>query len=418
MRTTSASTFLARAAYAACFVTLLGGCELIAAVDRSLIDEATGGGGNPTAGGGGSGATGGGGNPTTGGGGTGATGGGGDGGGGAPPECTMPSECPNAPECQTATCNNEMCGVENVASGMTCTTGVCDGNGACVECLKDGDCTAPDTCDVATNNCVAPGCMNGMMNGDETDVDCGGSCNPCANGDMCGASDDNCVSGNCAGGTCAACAGPADCPTDEYCDMGVCVADKANGAACDAATGDAGGDSTCSSGFCETVGGGSKLCCNVACEGDCRSCSNADTGQANGTCADATVGEDPRDQCSDGDCTTGVCAAGGTCGVEAAGFDCGAGPMCMGDALKPQDECNASGTCVAGSPGPCMNNYSCDMTSCFTTCAAQNECAMGSYCILGTAMGTMNTCAVKKATGACNENFECLDDTCTANLCE
>jgi hypothetical protein len=33
-------------------------------------------------------------------------------------------------------------------------------------------------------------------------------------------------------------------------------------------------------------------------------------------------------------------------------------------------------------------------------------------------MGTPNTCAVKKATGACNENFECLDDTCTANLCE
>lgn len=46
---------------------------------------------------------------------------------------------------------------------------------------------------------LPPPCQNGEMDGDESDVDCGGSCDPCAAGDSCLTRDD-CDSGVCASG--------------------------------------------------------------------------------------------------------------------------------------------------------------------------------------------------------------------------
>ncbi|MCD6497051.1 MAG: hypothetical protein J7M25_01960, partial [Deltaproteobacteria bacterium] len=53
-----------------------------------------------------------------------------------------------------------------------------------------------------TNNTNNSTCSNGVKDGTETDVDCGGSdCDPCDNGKACvGASD--CVSGSCVNGVC------------------------------------------------------------------------------------------------------------------------------------------------------------------------------------------------------------------------
>src|SRR4051794_13788156 len=48
-----------------------------------------------------------------------------------------------------------------------------------------------------------PACTDGKQGGDETDVDCGGGCPPCAMGQGC-AEPGDCLSGICAGGTCAA----------------------------------------------------------------------------------------------------------------------------------------------------------------------------------------------------------------------
>jgi hypothetical protein len=52
---------------------------------------------------------------------------------------------------------------------------------------------------------VPPTCSDGVKNGNETDVDCGGAttCGRCANGRTCGAATD-CTSGICTGGTCRA----------------------------------------------------------------------------------------------------------------------------------------------------------------------------------------------------------------------
>ncbi len=51
-----------------------------------------------------------------------------------------------------------------------------------------------------TNN-TAPGCANGQKDGFETDMDCGGTCNPCAQGKSC-AKNIDCSTVNCINGTC------------------------------------------------------------------------------------------------------------------------------------------------------------------------------------------------------------------------
>ncbi|MBX3204529.1 MAG: DUF1554 domain-containing protein [Labilithrix sp.] len=53
-----------------------------------------------------------------------------------------------------------------------------------------------------SDGAVAPKCSDGVANGNETDVDCGGSCAPCARGKLCGGSSD-CVAGTgCERGVC------------------------------------------------------------------------------------------------------------------------------------------------------------------------------------------------------------------------
>ncbi len=143
------------------------GCELIATVDRSLIQDAVGGSGGLGGSGGGTG---------------GST-------GGAGGSTCVPEQCEGVDEdCRVRACDeNDECVFENVALGSTCTgTGdetVCDGDGNCVECNVTADCDGDDLCD--QNLCVPAGCVDGELGGDETDIDCGGSCPPCVNGDDC-----------------------------------------------------------------------------------------------------------------------------------------------------------------------------------------------------------------------------------------
>ncbi|MFT4038435.1 MAG: hypothetical protein QM692_09665 [Thermomicrobiales bacterium] len=56
----------------------------------------------------------------------------------------------------------------------------------------------------------APTCSDGIRNGTETDIDCGGSCPRCPNGKTCQGTRD-CETGLCAGGSCAVCNVDEDC---------------------------------------------------------------------------------------------------------------------------------------------------------------------------------------------------------------
>src|SRR5262249_33675611 len=70
-------------------------------------------------------------------------------------------------------------------AGMVCNQGgghFCDGSGTCVQCLVNADCPGGATC--SAGSCV-PTCVDGVKDGAETDVDCGGTCAPCAPGKNC-----------------------------------------------------------------------------------------------------------------------------------------------------------------------------------------------------------------------------------------
>jgi hypothetical protein len=155
---------------------------------------------------------------------------------GACVQCLTASTCPGQDtECQSRACTNGACGVANQPKGTplqaqiagdcrsaqcdgagnptvvnddadvpvdgndctkdVCTNGVpsnppaaaealcaqnggkvCDGKGACVECASNADC-ASQLC--ANGACLAGSCKDGVQNGSETGVDCGGSCAPC-----------------------------------------------------------------------------------------------------------------------------------------------------------------------------------------------------------------------------------------------
>jgi hypothetical protein len=101
--------------------------------------------------------------------------------------CTMPS-------CDTTGATVQSPGLAGVPCTMIGTTGRCDGTGRCVQCLTSTDCARGAPC--VKHQCAASTCTDGQRDGDETDVDCGGTCAPCANARACGI-DQDCLSDDC-----------------------------------------------------------------------------------------------------------------------------------------------------------------------------------------------------------------------------
>jgi hypothetical protein len=86
-----------------------------------------------------------------------------------------------------------------------------DCGGSCRACIGGAACTAPSDCDTHACNgtCAQPTCSDGLRDGLETDVDCGTNCEPCAS-DMKCAIDTDCASGQCG-------AAPSCSPDDLFC---------------------------------------------------------------------------------------------------------------------------------------------------------------------------------------------------------
>ena len=241
----------------------------------------------------------------------------------------------------------------------------------------------------SSSGSTGPTCDDGELNGDESDVDCGGSCSPCDPGQACGGPAD-CADGVCSGGACAVAAcddgvqnqdesatdcggacGP-NCPLGSTCnDGGDCVTSSCVGGQCaepscsDGANNGAETDVDCGGPECDPCPGGGG-CLE---DGDCLSldCNG-------GTCAGATCSDNiqnqgesdvdcggPCDGCLPGgscgvadDCDSQVCAAGicqvavcqdGVENGEETGVDCG-GPSC---AKCPQGQgCVNNVDCMSG----------------------------------------------------------------------
>jgi hypothetical protein len=78
------------------------------------------------------------------------------------------------------------------------------GGRRCDPCSPGKTCATGTDCQsaVCTNTvCQAPSCTDQVLNGSETDLNCGGSCSPCAPGKQCSVNDD-CSSGSCLSGIC------------------------------------------------------------------------------------------------------------------------------------------------------------------------------------------------------------------------
>ncbi len=135
---------------------------------------------------------------------------------------------------------------------------------------EDASSEQPDAPDEGATDAPLGPCEDGVRNGRETDVDCGGGeCPACVVGDQC-LSDDDCESEPCVDG----------------------------------------------------------VCCESDCMGPCIACSAAKTGQADGACAFVIAGTDPDSECSGGyGCGLGTCEScqDGVQNGDETWIDCGGG---------------------------------------------------------------------------------------------
>ncbi|MBX3264724.1 MAG: SUMF1/EgtB/PvdO family nonheme iron enzyme [Labilithrix sp.] len=215
---------------------------------------------------------------------------------------------------------------ESCATGDDCRTGVCTGG----------------TCQTATNT-------DGVRNGDETDVDCGGSGGPpCDAGKSCLAD------GDCAGGVCV---------------------DFTCGGATGAGCGGAGALPRCADG--EPCAAGADCASGVCVGGACRPPGPSD-GVKNGGETDVDCGGAHPDPCADGkgcltgdDCESRVCA-GATKTCSAPTYD---------DKVKNGAETDVD--CGGpGAPKKCAAGLTCvDHGDCASDgCGYDKKCAMGASC--------------------------------------
>ena len=190
------------------------------------------------------------------------------------------------------------------SGGDPCANGIQDGDETDVDCggscparCGDGDgCADGDDCDSGVcaddGTCAPPACDDGVQNGDETGVDCGGSCPACDDGRGCNEPSD-CASGVCEDGVCQ----------EPACDDGVQNGDETDvdcGGSCPACDdgGGCGDADDCVSGVCED-----DVCQEPACDDGVRNGDESDV-DCGGSCPGCDTGED----CNDGaDCIDDVC---------------------------------------------------------------------------------------------------------------
>ena len=127
-------------------------------------------------------------------------------------ECVGDTDCMMGEVCVDQTCRTG-CDSDNdcTPQGLLCF----QSGGFCVQCLREQDCGPAESCVRGTCASDEPPppdgglprmCQDGALNGDETDVDCGGTtCPTCAGGQACVA-DDDCASGTCRQNVCEAAA--------------------------------------------------------------------------------------------------------------------------------------------------------------------------------------------------------------------
>ena len=251
--------------------------------------------------------------------------------------------------------------------------------------LSDDDAASPDASVDGFADDTSGSCTDGLKNGAESDVDCGGTCpSKCADGKACGAPLD-CGSGVCAAGRCAvpSCTDVVKNGSETDVDCGgSCVTKCADTKACNI-----GAD--CQSSACQ-----GNLCVPIACTDGVKNGSETDIDCGGGTCV----------ACIDGK----ICALARDCG--AASF-CNASLRCV-PKVPAGTTCTLDGQCTSGN---CVDGVCCTQTA-----AACNGCRA---CNVTGSLGTCtNVPATQDPHAACTANAancklgKCAGDgTCNAS---
>ena len=216
---------------------------------------------------------------------------------------------------------------------------------------KDPD-ASPGGGDAHSNADASSPCSNGTKDGNETDVDCGGSCGPCSAGKTCATGND-CASGNC--------------PGDDL------------------------------------------VCCDTACDSTCQACTAAKTGGTDGTCAPVTTNMDPDTECTGEDPST--CGVAGTgcngsaaspgCNLFPSDTVCAAGSCAAGTATE-SSMCDGAGNCMTGQTTSC-SPYTCDSggTTCLAACGTNTDCVASAFCNSASHCAPRLKIALQAEAGSC-----------------
>ena len=266
--------------------------------------------------------------------------------------CSADEDCANTGFCGPSGCFSCQNGVKDGfetdvdCGGSRCNT--CDDGSFCI---VHGDCASGSCLD---NACVD--CFNNLRDGDETGLNCGGSCaQTCAEGQGCNDARD-CSSGNCADGTCAAPLPSTTCndgqlgelETDVDCGGVECVM---LGKSCTAQDDNRGltsqsclVGSDCDSGMCSGADPAAKVC--VSCSNRFQDVTETDV-DCGGDCDSCADGSSCND---DSDCLSGMCYTDGTCVSYFNG---------VRDGAETDVDCGGS------APAQCVKDRSCgDHTDC------------------------------------------------------
>ncbi|CAF1315197.1 unnamed protein product [Adineta ricciae] len=354
--------------------------------------------------------------------------------------CANGLGCSSATDCTSRLCAGGLCRAPTIEptvapiAAPTCTDGLKNGletdvdcggatcvsqNKACADTLG---CTSGTDCmsGVYTGgSCQAPTCTDGVKNGLETGVDCGGATcvsqnKACADTLGCTSGTD-CMSGVCTSGSCQAptCADGVKNGLETGVDCGGVTCVSQNKACADNVSCSTGTDCMsriCTSGSCQvstcTDGVKNGLETGVDCGG-------ATCVSQNKACADSLG-------CTSGtDCTSGVCTSG----------SCQA-PTCtdgVKNGLETALDCGGN-TCVSQNK-QCADNLSCiirtDCTSgvCTSGSCQTPTCTDGVKNGLETALDCGgSTCASQKKACAdnvsCNTGIDCMSGVCTSGSCQ
>jgi len=298
--------------------------------------------------------------------------------------------------------------------------------GSCVPCAVDAACMASADCESKFCNsqqkCAVPRCTDAVHNGLETGLDCGGEiCRAlnllCNNGENCSANGD-CKTGFCSGGACASpsCSDSVLNQGETAVDCGgpVCrlnvspLGTCANGQACAV-------NEDCTSLFCNN-----QVCAKPSCTDNVKN--QDETGKDCGgpTCRGLSNGKCPEAEgCgTHADCSSGFCSPGKLCAPAGCGnnakdpnetdLDCG------GDGCRATKPCALTQSCVIHADcasGSCQSSK-CVAATCQDGIKNQGESAVdcgGAVC---------SPAGVKCANGqTCEKNADCTDGFCLNNTC-